>query len=71
MEARNRFEKSLWRISRTLRPEDGWTQEDIDHLKTIIEALEICSNMEEERKKSHPVKGGFSYPLFDRILTEI
>ena len=54
MEPRNRFEKSLWRISRTLRPEDGWTQEDIDHLKTIIEALEACSNMEEERKKAIP-----------------
>ena len=54
MEARNRFEKSLWRISRTLRPEDGWTQEDINHLKTIIDALETCSNMEEERKKATP-----------------
>lgn len=54
MEPRNRFEKSLWRISRTLRPEAGWTQEDIDHLKTIIDALETCSNMEEERKKATP-----------------
>lgn len=54
MEPRNRFEKSLQRLSRNLRPEDGWTQDDIDHLKTIIEALETCSNMEEERKKATP-----------------
>ena len=52
MEARNRFEKSLWRIAKTLRPEDGWTQEDIDHLKTIIEALETCSDTEEQKKKA-------------------
>ena len=52
MEARNRFEKSLLRISRNLRPEDDWTQEDIDHLKTIIEALETCSDLEEQKKKA-------------------
>lgn len=46
METRNRFERSANRIAKNLRVEDGWTQEDIDHLKTILDALEYCSRLE-------------------------
>lgn len=46
MEARNRFERSANRIAKNIRVEDGWTQEDINHVKTILEALEYCSKLE-------------------------
>ena len=36
----NRFEKSLDRIKKYVEPQDDWTQEDWEHYKTIIEALE-------------------------------
>ena len=46
----NRFEKSLDRIKKYVVPQDDWTEEDIEHLKTVIEALEICSNQNTSKK---------------------
>lgn len=44
----NRFYKSLERIKKNVEPQDSWTNEDLEHLKTIISALEICSKIEEK-----------------------
>ncbi len=44
----NRFEKSLERIKKYVEPQDDWTDEDIEHLKTIIEALQKCSEQEQK-----------------------
>ena len=43
----NRFEKSLKRIKRNLEPADCWAEEDWEHYRTIITALEFCSKIEE------------------------
>ncbi len=42
---KNIFEKALDRIRKNIYPEDSWTKEDIDHLKTIVFALETASEM--------------------------
>lgn len=47
MKSVNRFEKSLKRIKRNLEPADCWTEEDWEHYRTIITALEFCSKIEE------------------------
>lgn len=39
----NRFEVSLERIKR-VEPQDSWTPEDIEHYKTVKEALEWCAD---------------------------
>ena len=44
----NRFDKSLERIKKNAEPQDSWTDEDFEHLKTIISALETCSKIEEK-----------------------
>lgn len=59
----NRFEKSLDRIQRNVEIEDGWTDDDLEHYKTIIEALEIASKSEETKAQiaQRPTeKGGSS-----------
>lgn len=43
----NRFEKSLKRIKKNVEPADCWTEEDWEHYRTIITALEFCSKFEE------------------------
>lgn len=43
----NRFEKSLKRINKNIFPGDYWTEEDVEHIKTITKALEICSELYE------------------------
>lgn len=44
----NRFEKSLDRIKKNVEPQYGWTEDDLEHFKTVIEALEIASEKENE-----------------------
>lgn len=44
----NKFEKSLKRIKKNVFPQDNWTDEDIEHFKTICEALEIASRKEDK-----------------------
>ncbi len=39
----NKFEVALDRIKKSVSPCDNWTQEDMEHYKTIVEALEIAS----------------------------
>lgn len=46
MKKMNRFEKSLNRIKKNVEIQDGWTQEELEHYKTVIEALEIASQTE-------------------------
>ena len=42
----NRFDKSLDRIKKNVDVQDNWNEEDLEHYKTIIEALEIASKIE-------------------------
>lgn len=46
----NRFEKSLDRIKKNVEMQDNWAEDDFEHYKTIIEALEIASRKEDEGK---------------------
>lgn len=41
----NRYEKSLERVKKNVEIQDSWTDEDIEHYKTIIDALEFCSKL--------------------------
>lgn len=41
----NRFDKSLKRITKILVPQDNWSEDDMEHYKTIIKALEIASEL--------------------------
>lgn len=43
----NNYEKSLKRIKKGVEPNDKWTEDDWEHYKTIIKALEICSELKE------------------------
>ena len=47
----NKYEKALERIKKNVFPNDDWTEEDYEHFKAIIEALEhmclICKDAEE------------------------
>ncbi|MBQ8301025.1 MAG: hypothetical protein IJX57_03590 [Clostridia bacterium] len=36
----NKFEKALDRIKKRVEPSDDWTEDDIEHYKTVWEALE-------------------------------
>jgi hypothetical protein len=40
----NRFEKSLDRIKKWVEPQDSWTEDDWEHYKTVIEALQIAAD---------------------------
>lgn len=50
----NRFEKSLDRIKRTMFPQDCWTDADLEHYKTIVDALEIAAAMEKVKAGAKP-----------------
>ena len=41
----NKFEIALDRIKKNVEIPDGWTEEDLEHYKTIIKALEIASDL--------------------------
>ena len=41
----NKYEKSLDRIKKRVEIGEKWTDEDIEHYKTIVEALEIASEL--------------------------
>lgn len=41
----NIFERSLDRIKKNVEIQDGWTKEDLEHYKTILNALEIASEL--------------------------
>ena len=41
----NKFEIALARIKKNIEIQDGWTEKDLEHYKTIIEALEIASDL--------------------------
>jgi hypothetical protein len=49
----NRFTKALKRIRKNVFPNDKWTKEDYEYVKTIMEALEICEKevMKNERTR--------------------
>lgn len=49
----NKFEKSLERIKKNVIPQDSWTDEDIEHCKTICEALEYAAEKENENGKNN------------------
>jgi hypothetical protein len=36
----NKFEAALERIKKNVEIQDNWTEEDIEHYKTVVEALE-------------------------------
>jgi hypothetical protein len=50
----NKFEQALERIKKYVEPQDQWTEEDWEHYKTIIEALEIASKQADHQTE----KGG-------------
>ena len=41
----NRFEKSLDRIKKRIEIGEKWTDEDVEHYKTIIEALKMAAEV--------------------------
>lgn len=41
----NRFEKSLDRIKKRVEIGGNWTDEDIEHYKTIVEALKMAAEV--------------------------
>lgn len=41
----NKFEMAIDRIKKNVEIQDSWTEEDLEHYKTIIEALEIASDL--------------------------
>ena len=52
----NRFEISLDRIKKNVEIQDSWTEEDLEHYKTIIKALEIASEL--CKANIHPTEKG-------------
>ena len=50
----NKFERSLDRIRKNVEIQDCWKEEDVEHYKTIIEALEIAS----ENARTPKERGG-------------
>lgn len=52
----NKFERSLDRMKKNVEIQDGWTEEDLEHYKTIIEALEIASDL--CKVNMHPTEKG-------------
>lgn len=41
----NKFEIALDRIKKNVEIQDSWTEEDLEHYKTIICALEVASEL--------------------------
>ena len=55
----DKFEIALDRIKKNVEIQDSWTEEDMEHYTTIIEALEIASDL--CKVNIHPTeKGGGS-----------
>lgn len=52
----NKFEIALDRIKKNLEIQDGWTEEDREHYKTIIKALELASEL--TQIDIHPTEKG-------------
>ena len=46
----NKFETAIDRIKKNVEIQDSWTEEYLEHYKTILEALEIASRKEYEGK---------------------
>lgn len=41
----NKFEKALERVKHNAYPNEKWTEEDFEHYNTVVEALEIASDL--------------------------
>lgn len=41
----NKFETALDRIKKQVEPQDDWTEDDWEHYRTIIEALQKCADL--------------------------
>lgn len=52
----NKFEIALDRIKKNVEIQDSWTEEDLEHYKTIIGALEIASDL--CKVNIHPTEKG-------------
>lgn len=52
----NKFEQALDRIKKNVEPQDSWNEEDWEHYKTIIKALEIASEL--CKANIHPTEKG-------------
>lgn len=52
----NGFEKALDRIKKNVENQDNWSEEDFEHYKTIIKALEIASEL--TQIDIHPTEKG-------------
>jgi hypothetical protein len=52
----NGFEKALDRIKKNVEIQDNWSEEDFEHYKTIVSALEIASELCEIN--IHPTEKG-------------
>lgn len=52
----NKFEISLERIKKNVEIQDNWTEEDLEHYKTIMKALEIASGL--CKVNLHPTEKG-------------
>lgn len=52
----NKFEIALDRIKKNVEIQDSWTEEDMEHYTTIIEALEIASDL--CKVNIHPTEKG-------------
>ena len=55
----NKFEIALDRIKKNVEIQDSWTEEDLEHYKTIIGALEIASDL--CKVNIHPTEKGVRY----------
>ena len=57
----NKYEKALQRIRKNIEISEKWSEEDINHYKTIVEALEIASKKDfatDTKDGSKTEKGG-------------
>ena len=43
----NKYEKSIERIKKNVFPSDNWAEEDLEHYRTVIEALELAVKQRE------------------------
>jgi hypothetical protein len=46
----SKYEKALERIKKNVFPNDDWTEEDYEHFKTVVEALEQMCLIKEMHK---------------------
>ena len=52
----NKFEIALERIKKNVEIQDSWTEEGLEHYKTIVSALEIASEL--CKVNIHPTEKG-------------